>query len=367
MFEWWKAYFYSQYPMPDTPSDAALERVYLQRQKFLYEHFGEFGIGDPNPKASGEYLNMIARYSCDFVPHLLGVPLTTYEGGGFTPTPLSEEAVAKLEPVKFENTAMAEWINRRYEKLKARYGSAVSNIAQEGPLNLAYRIMSENFFFTMYDDEDLAHHLLNVITETTMDIYRFQAKLFGTEEYTVANCLASAMLSPSSYGEFGLPYDKRLAAMSLELTGDPKAVRMHHCDAHIDTFAPYYAQIPQLKQVEARTTSNFDIIRNYFPDATVSAIVNCKALDTKAIPDLLSEDIAPALQQSITQAIDMWTFSVGTPPDQLKVLLREIRALCKQYDVEPVYSMIPFYWEELEWAFPWWEAQLDDWVQRLGD
>ena len=367
MFEWWKAYFYDHYPMPEVPSDKALERIYLERQKFLYEHFGEFGIGDPNPKASGEYLNMIARYSLDFIPHLLGVQLSAYDGGGFTPVPLSEEAVAELKPVVFENTPMAEWIYRRYEKLKSRYGSAVSNIALEGPLNLAYRVMGDNFFLTMYDDEDLAHHLLDVITQTTADIYRFQAKLFGMEEYNIANCLASAMLSPASYEEFGLPYDRQLCAMSQELTGNPRAVKMHHCDAHIDTFAHLYGQIPQLYQVEARTTSNYDIIRKHFPGASMSAIVNCKAIDNKPIPVLLEEDIAPALREDITAFIDMWTFSQVTPPEQMKLLFQGIRSLCRQYDVEPVFSMIPFYWEELEWAFPWWEDQLDHWVRKLGD
>ena len=343
MFEWWKAYFYNHYPMPEIPSDAALERIYLERQKFLYEQFGEFGIGNPNPKASGEYLNMIARYSLDFVPHLLGVPLTTYDGGGFTPTPLSEEAVQALKPVKFENTAMAEWIVRRYEKLKARYGCAVSSIALEGPLNLAYRIRGEEFFVDMYENEELAHHLLNVITETTMDIYRFQAKLFGMESYTIANCLASTMLSPSNYAEFGLPYDQRLAEMSLELTGKVKAVRMHHCDAVIDKFIPHYAAISQLTQVEARTTSDYGLIRTCLPDTTMSAIVNCKALATKPISELLKEDIEPALREDITESIDMWSFSVETSPERLKDILRGIRKLCKQYDVEPVYSMIPSY------------------------
>lgn len=367
MYEWWQAFFYDHYPRPAVPSDSALEQVYLARQKFLYEHFGSFGIGDPAPTITGAYVNMIARYSLDFVPSLFGVKLKAYEGGGFTPTPLPEDAIRTLKPISFANTPMADWILRRVEKLKSRYGSAVSNIALEGPLNLAYRIRGEDFFLDLYEEPELAHHLLDVITETILEVYRFQRDVFGLEEYTIANCLASSMLSPATYGEFGLPYDRRLAAAGPELTGSPNRVRMHHCDALIDTFAPYYAQVPHIKEVEARTTSDYGILRRYFPGATVSAMVNCRAVATKSIPDLLREDIEPALREDITASIDLWTFSTETPPERLKELLTAIRDLCRQYDVEPVWSMHPFYWEELEWAYPWWEPHLEHWVRTLGD
>jgi len=367
MFEWWKKYFYCSFPVPEHPSDAALEKIYLARQKFLYERYGRFGIGSPNPRAEGEYLNMIARYSLDFVPHLLGVPLKAYDGGGFTPRHLGEEQVRALKPVVFENTPMAEWILRRKEKLTARYGSAVSNIGLEGPLNLSNRVRGEDFFFDMYDDEALAHHLLNVITETLADVYRFHQRHFGMPEINIANCLASAMLSPEQYGEFGLPYDSRLAAMSEEITGSSRGVKLHHCDALIDAFAPYYARMPQIHQVEARTTSSFDVIRERFPGASFSAMVNCISLAEKPVPRLLAEDIEPALKEDITASIDMWSFSTETSPERLGEILAGIGEVCRKYDVEPEYSMIPFYWEELEWAFPWWEDQLEDWAKHLGD
>ena len=119
--------------------------------------------------------------------------------------------------------------------------------------------------------------------------------------------------------------------------------------------------------MEARSTSNYEIIRSHFPGAAVSAMINCKALATKEIPALLKEDIEPALRESITSTIAMWSFSTETSPERLKELLTAIGALCAQYDVEPVYSMVPFYWEELEWAYPWWEPYLDSWIQNLGD
>ena len=367
MYEWWLKYFHCAFPLPERPCDAALETLYLARQKFLYEHFADFNIGDPAPKANGEYLNMIARYSLDFVPHLLGVELKAYDGGGYTPRHLDEEQVRSLKPVCLENTPMGEWIQRRKEKLTARYGSAVSNIALEGPLNLANRVRGEEFFFDMYDDAELAHHLLNVITETAADVYRFQRKYFGPTEINIANCLASAMLSPESYSLFGLPYDRRLAAMSEEITGKERGVKLHHCDARIDAFAPYYAQMPQIHQVEARTTSSAEIIRSAFPGADFSAMVNCTALAEKPVPQLITEDIEPALREDITASVDMWSFSTETSPERLKDILEQIRLACGKYAVEPEYSMIPFYWEELEWAFPRWESRLDDWVRRLGE
>jgi hypothetical protein len=49
IYGWWDKYFYSNHRKPSVPCDDELERVYLERKRFLFEHFGRFGVGEENP------------------------------------------------------------------------------------------------------------------------------------------------------------------------------------------------------------------------------------------------------------------------------------------------------------------------------
>ena len=92
----------------------------------------------------------------------------------------------------------------------------------QGPLDIAELLWGSEIFYEMYDDPEFVHAVLNLITDTYI---KFLDKWFGLfpakEDLNVHWHLLhkgkimlrndSAMnLSPEMYGEFALPYDKRL-------------------------------------------------------------------------------------------------------------------------------------------------------------
>ncbi|MBI4026441.1 MAG: hypothetical protein HY360_15760, partial [Verrucomicrobia bacterium] len=96
--KWWDQHFYSKYAKPAVASDEELERVYLQRKRFLFEHFGEFGIGEEHPARDGKFVNVIMKWCLDFIPYLLGVKLTCLDEGfwyAFTGTETSKKGRKK--------------------------------------------------------------------------------------------------------------------------------------------------------------------------------------------------------------------------------------------------------------------------------
>jgi hypothetical protein len=59
MAKWWDKHFYSEYAKPVAATDEEFERVCLQRKRFLFDHFGEFGIGEEHPVRDGKQVNVI--------------------------------------------------------------------------------------------------------------------------------------------------------------------------------------------------------------------------------------------------------------------------------------------------------------------
>jgi len=92
----------------------------------------------------------------------------------------------------------------------------------QGPLDIAELLWGENMFYAMYDDPDLVHALLSVITETftavmnrwqtifplhpEINCYKFYHYLGGI----LLRCDSAMNLSPELYREFAMPYDTRL-------------------------------------------------------------------------------------------------------------------------------------------------------------
>lgn len=59
MWEWWERHFHSICQRPDKAGDDELVNIYLLRKRFLFEKFGQFGIGEETPVS--EYITHFSR------------------------------------------------------------------------------------------------------------------------------------------------------------------------------------------------------------------------------------------------------------------------------------------------------------------
>ena len=195
MWEWWEKYYHTQNPRPETANDDALDCLYLGRKKFLFEHFGEFGLGEEHPVMDGIYVNRVLKWGMDFIPLVLGAEISCQDAGGYYARKMDMEMIKNLKPVDVADTFAGEWIIQRKEHLQKRYGSAESAMQLEGPTNIAVRIRGEEFYMDLLEDEGLAEHILETVTETISQAYLFLGKEFKMKELLIANCNAT-LLSP---------------------------------------------------------------------------------------------------------------------------------------------------------------------------
>ena len=92
----------------------------------------------------------------------------------------------------------------------------------QGPLDVAELLWGSEIFYEMYDDPEFVHDVINLITDTYINVLDKWFELFpAKEELNVHwNLLhkgkimlrndSDMNLSPEMYAEFALPYDKRL-------------------------------------------------------------------------------------------------------------------------------------------------------------
>lgn len=111
-------------------------------------------------------------------------------------------------------------IFRNYPKI-AKY-VFVYHPDTQGPLDIAELLWGSEMFYSLYDDPDLVHQFLQLITDTYVDFLDRWFKMYPNRQdinvhwnYWIKGgiCLrndSAINLSPEQYSEFGLKYDKYL-------------------------------------------------------------------------------------------------------------------------------------------------------------
>ena len=346
--QWWDRHFYSVYEKPDRVSDDELERVYLQRMKFLYSHYAEFGLGEEDPKPDPAWLGIIMKWCVDFIPFLLGTPMYCIPTGYWQAMPQKKEEIKKLEPVDIRNTSMGEWVLRRKKTLENKYGSAQIAQLVEGSVNAAVRIQGEEFYCELIQDPPFVRNLLDVITETVIKTYEFFADHFDLQEVFLANC-SNAHIGPSLYEEYGLDNDIRIAGAAKKLIPSERFVYFHHCDGISDAFIDLYAQVPHISKIDSSYKADLGRLRRAFPDSCLSIFFNPKWVM------LTRDERRKTILDSILAGMDEMILANLDPtasPEALKVVFEDIRAACGEAGAVPEFSIVPFSEDEYDWSTP---------------
>ncbi len=232
--DWFEWHFFDSYPKPAEASDEEMARLYLGRKRFLYDHFGEFGVGDAKPTMDGKHVNRIGKYCCDFVPYLLGVELECIDAGFYHPHPLTEQEIKGLKPFDLANCPLGEWILRRKEKLLKLYGSAEMGLYVEGSMNAAFRIRGQEIYADLLLNPEFVRDLFSVINETVLMAYKFLAETIGVNRVVLWNCTVNH-IGPDIYEQLCLPNDLYVAEETRGFIGDC-LLDVHHCDLPVEGF-----------------------------------------------------------------------------------------------------------------------------------
>jgi len=343
--EWWDAYYHPHAPRPESPSEAALETLYLGRQRFLFETFGAWGLGAEQPELGPGQIATAIRHGFDLVPVLLGTRLDVADAWGFFPRLRALAELHGLRPVDIAESPEGEWLAAEKERLLRRYGGCTHCVDIGSVTNNAFRILGQEVYAEALADPEGLRALFEVILETERHLHRFLTGLFGPQDpVPVSNCNVS-LLGPDTYAGLALPFDIRQGRFTAELSGLVARAAVHHCDVKADAFFGAYSRFPGLVSLQASFESDVAAARAALPGATFSALVSPLVLNA----DL--DELRAACERAASGGASdfaIWNVDATTPPTRVGELLDILKQTATGRAPAP--SAMPLCWEELEWA-----------------
>lgn len=349
VWQWWEEHYQRFRGRPQTIDLDWLDETYLGRQKFLFEAFGRFGIGQAEPELNRGFVSKVLPFHCVILPAAFGASVRIKEVGGYTWETLSVEELQELPPVDIAETALAEMVVAERDQKLARYGT-VSNMLDIGsPTNVAFMLRGHEFYADLLTDQSFARHYLAAITESICLAYRFASDIFDPlEGFALGNCNV-VMMSPALYAEMVREYDVRCVEYAAKLNGADPRCNLHHCNVPAEAFAEAYSLIPGVQSVQASYLSDVRKVKQAMPQASFSAMVNPAHLLSRPLAGVC-EDVDRCIADGATD-LAVWDIDPGCGPRQMSELLDRLTDVASAHGRRPSFTVIPFAWEELDWEF----------------
>ena len=251
-------------------------------RRVLYEYFADYGIGEkepaPRPILGSDLL------ACGFLhSQLLGcnVLFKKDDAPQVLPAKLSDAQIGDLRVPDLDIHPIWKRMQDQIDEFMQKFGYVDSAINLMGIQNVALDLWGEDLFIDYYDEEsDLSKHLLDVITDLTIDVgkrlYSVSRAVSGgvtsvinkvcPTVYLTSNCSVT-MISNDLYCEHLLPYDIKLANAFSDFG-------IHHCGNNMENVIDGYLMVPNLKFFEIGAGSNLSYISNAI-DMSGRDIVSC--------------------------------------------------------------------------------------------
>ncbi len=349
-WQWWEKHYQHRHGRPDRIDWDWTDRTYLGRQRFLYEQFAEFGLGQSQPALDLDFVSRVLPHNCVIMPVTFGMAVTAKAEGGWHWHSFSEEQMRTLQPVDMAETPAGEIITREREHRLARYGRATRGIDIGSPVNTAFLLRGQEFYADLIGDSSFAQDYLETITTSISLAHRFVCGLFGPEDcFGLGNCNASAM-SPVTYVATIREHDSRLVQYAAQLNNAAPCCAVHHCDVPAEPFAEAYSAIPGIRSLQASYHSDLRRIHQVMPHVSFSAMISPV--------DLIQEppsEVERHLERCLADGahdLAIWNIDSASDPEQMTALLHNINEIAGRYGRSATFSVIPMSWEELDWEFP---------------
>lgn len=275
----------------------------VMRRK-LYEYFGDFGIGEKNPQPRPILFSDLL--ACGFLhSQILGCEVLFQPDNApqVLPAKFNEEQIRSLETPDLDHDPIWQKVQRQIDGYLTKFGYVESAINLMGIQNIALDLWGDDLFLDYYDEEsDLYPHLLEVITQLSLDIgkrlYAVSPVISGGVTsivkqtcpgvYLTSNCSVT-MLSNVLYCEKLLPYDIRLAEAF-------PCFGIHHCGSNMENVIDGYLQVPHLRFLEIGAGSDLAVIAKAVAGKD---IVSC----IRYSPVALKTDQEDVIRQKTEEAI----------------------------------------------------------------
>lgn len=350
VWQWWEKYCLGAVERPTIIDMAWMDKAYIARQRFLYEHFGEFGLGADQSAVDKAFVSKIMPFHTMIIPVALGMDIEIQECGGYAWKNMTADQLKKLKPVDIANTYAGEVILKQMQKRLDRYDTATQMIDLASVTNNAFMMRGPEFYADLIVEKDFAHHYMGVVRDTMCIAYRSISGLFGPiDGFPIGNCNVT-MMSPDLYDEMICQYDIDCVEYAAKLTRKKPNCQLHHCNVRTEPFAKTYSRIPGLSSLQGSYKSDIRKIHEALPGVSFSAMVNPVELLNRHPADVFRDMETSIADGAANLAI--WDIDSTYSPEKMKGLFDGIRNVADKCGRKAVFSVVPISWEELAWEFP---------------
>ena len=188
------------------------------------------------------------------------------------------------------------------------------------PMNVAVSVFGDLFLYACAAHPQVATHVLQVIAQTELILYRDYCHRVEPETYALdpivfgyGNCPA-VMLSPGMYADVVLPVD-------LWIRGQVGQFHLHHCGV-LDAYREVYARLdPDSLDVGGGT--DYRLMRDVFPNTPSSFIVNTELIEGRnqdEVDGVVRDIVNNGGPEELITALWLADFSTRMTDDNVRAL-----------------------------------------------
>ncbi len=247
-----------------------LRRVEVEKQMetALYERWGRFGLGNPEPEdtpeigavhlASGflisEMLGCTVEYSADSAPQVLCANLEQPE----------------INPPDITRSAAYRLFDDLRQSLKTKYGYLSGDVNWSGILNIALDLRGEQIYLDLYDQPEIASRffrdIAEVIKQFTGAIKQETGSTSISVNRNVRNVSESIFLhSQCSHTMISVQnYERFLLGFDLEWSSR-RPFGIHYCGSDPHRYAETFQKIPHLDFLDVGWGGDLKVLRERLP------------------------------------------------------------------------------------------------------
>ncbi|MBM3855054.1 MAG: hypothetical protein FJ399_18180 [Verrucomicrobia bacterium] len=240
---------------------------------------------------------------------------------------LTAEQVDRLEPPDLDRNPHFTQLMEQVEWIAAHEGRVEGFVNWQGVLNNAYRLRGEDLFIDLLTEPARCRHLFTCVSDTMLAALgrlhaRQRASGVQLDFITVSNCLVN-MVSPDTFRELFLPFDRKLA----EACG---CLGVHHCAWNATPYLADNATLPGVGYIDMGLESDLVLAKSLFPAARRALMYTPMDVANKSLAEIESDFRRIAAEYAPCDIV-LADIEAGTADARV----RDVIALCERLAASP--------------------------------
>jgi len=236
-----------------------------------------------------------------------------------------------LKPIPVENTPFVQELLEQMDRIEERYGVIDGYPAYQGILNNAFRLMGEDIFIEMLEDEPFAEFLFQHICETMLSFanliqQRQRRSGFEVNFLSVSNCVIN-MIGTDLYERMLMPFDRKLSK-EFEVFG------LHTCNWDITRHIEAFRKIGPLGYLDMGMMSDMKQARAAFPDTRFAVFYHPNSIAETPL-DQVRRDFERICAEAAPVDLALVDIEANTPDERVREVVRIAYELEQKMRREP--------------------------------